>query len=897
MARDCPNQGSGPRGDRGPRRGGGDSGSYHSGNSLSNFHSGDSIPIKSGRGKRPFQSDGQFSMPKKEYPKVTPVESRFINKAKKGTKVKYPKRPDYGTAGRAIALIANHFPINFKGVTVYHYDIKIKPKNVQKEGDIGGGGGDEKKIEKSVCNDKKGKETVKGCSEEKEPKESKSKMRKLKQKETRTIFNEFVRQHPEHFAAKNPTAERKRANFIPFDGVQNFYTAVELKEEKFVQEFSMYLDGAEKEDEKGIFEGRLFECVIEVKLVQTIDMSQITSYYEGKITEDGVPKEALQVVDIIIRNGPTDRRIPIGRSLYPKSNERVNIDIGGNKHVGFGHYQAFHMTEAGPVLVVDRSATAFYTVTGSSLLIDYIRRIINFDPSRQANNDDFKLMKKHLVGLRVYSMHLPYKRSYTIKDISTVAADNQTFDFNGNKITVEEYFIDKYKDKLTDGRLQYKHLPCIIPQGGKKNFLPLELLHVYPDQPVPKIKIDPTNTSRMVRACGEQGPFDRFGEIQLAVNDIQNDSKNYLSEFQLDLQTNPIKVPGRVINKPQTDGLNTQQKQNKLLNPKALLKWAIFELSGQLKKDNVDDFWKRLIRDASSMGMAVSDPIRVQALDIGKAQNERDYFDNIFKNAKKTNCQMVMFILGDGNTFYQKIKYAGEINYGIVSQCIRANNLTKPGVVPKLLLKINTKLGGATRRVNDFPNRIAGNGQIPSTLKSPFMIIGADVTHPAPMDQLISSVAAVVGSYDKDHCQYATSISVQERSTKKNAVEKILKFDEMIGELLDVYHNKNNYYPKSILYYRDGVADSQFDQVLDHECKKIDEIYNRKKLPKPLITFIIVQKRHHTRFRPLIGDRNDSEGKKQNVPSGTVVDKLVTHPTDYDFFMTSQVGIQVTFLR
>lgn len=40
MARDCPNQGSGSRGDGGSMRGGGDGGSLYSGNSLSNFHSG-----------------------------------------------------------------------------------------------------------------------------------------------------------------------------------------------------------------------------------------------------------------------------------------------------------------------------------------------------------------------------------------------------------------------------------------------------------------------------------------------------------------------------------------------------------------------------------------------------------------------------------------------------------------------------------------------------------------------------------------------------------------------------------------------------------------------------------------------------------------------------------------
>ena len=55
--------------------------------------------------------------------------------------------------------------------------------------------------------------------------------------------------------------------------------------------------------------------------------------------------------------------------------------------------------------------------------------------------------------------------------------------------------------------------------------------------------------------------------------------------------------------------------------------------------------------------------------------------------------------------------------------------------------------------------------------------------------------------------------------------------------------------PDRIIMYRDGVSDSEFRQVLSLElhamrraCSSIDRDY------KPAITFICVQKRHHTRF-------------------------------------------------
>ncbi|KAH9381144.1 hypothetical protein HPB48_020801 [Haemaphysalis longicornis] len=41
-------------------------------------------------------------------------------------------------------------------------------------------------------------------------------------------------------------------------------------------------------------------------------------------------------------------------------------------------------------------------------------------------------------------------------------------------------------------------------------------------------------------------------------------------------------------------------------------------------------------------------------------------------------------------------------------------------------------------------------------------------------------------------------------------------------------------------------------------------------------------------------DRTDGCGKSGNVPPGTVVDTVITHPVDFDFFLCSHFGIQGT---
>lgn len=119
------------------------------------------------------------------------------------------------------------------------------------------------------------------------------------------------------------------------------------------------------------------------------------------------------------------------------------------------------------------------------------------------------------------------------------------------------------------------------------------------------------------------------------------------------------------------------------------------------------------------------------------------------------------------------------------------------------------------------------------------------MTHPSPADEISSSVAAVVGSYDSEQCSFSASIRVQQRLKE----EMIKDLDIMMIELLTVYHQRNNsHLPQQIIFYRDGVSEGQFNAVLEHEHKKLlDAFIKIGASYKPKVTFIIVQKRHHTR--------------------------------------------------
>ncbi|KAL0417652.1 UNVERIFIED_CONTAM: protein argonaute MEL1 [Sesamum radiatum] len=112
---------------------------------------------------------------------------------------------------------------------------------------------------------------------------------------------------------------------------------------------------------------------------------------------------------------------------------------------------------------------------------------------------------------------------------------------------------------------------------------------------------------------------------------------------------------------------------------------------------------------------------------------------------------------------------------------------------------------------------------------------------------------------------------------------------------LIAFYKSTGQKPHRIIFYRDGVSEGQFSQVLLHEmdairkaCVSIEEQY----LPK--VTFVVVQKRHHTRLFPADhGDKRTTD-RSGNILPGTVVDTRICHPHEFDFYLCSHAGIQGT---
>ncbi|PKY63342.1 hypothetical protein RhiirA4_303286, partial [Rhizophagus irregularis] len=172
-------------------------------------------------------------------------------------------------------------------------------------------------------------------------------------------------------------------------------------------------------------------------------------------------------------------------------------------------------------------------------------------------------------------------------------------------------------------------------------------------------------------------------------------------------------------------------------------------------------------------------------------------------------------------------------------------------------LKMNVKLGGE--------NSFLIPEHIQFLADEPTILMGASVTNSWSGYNEIQSYAALCGSVNVKASRYAALIRAQRKCT-----EVITDLANMVKELFKIFYQTCGLKPKKILFYRSGVSKSQFMNVLNSELTAIkDACQSLEADYRPTITFVVIQKGHHTRFFPIEKKNADKSG---NCLPGTVVD-------------------------
>ncbi|KAL5542061.1 hypothetical protein UlMin_009771 [Ulmus minor] len=690
-----------------------------------------------------------------------------------------------------------------------------------------------------------------------------------------------------------------------YDGRKSLYTAGELP---FLwREFKIKL--IEEEGRINVPK-REREYTVVIKFVARANLHHLGQFLAGKRAD--APQEALQILDIVLRELSTKRYCPIGRSFY-SPDIRAPQRLGEGLESWCGFYQSIRPTQMGLSLNIDMASAAFIEPLE---VLDYVEQLLGKDvKSRPLSDSDRIKIKKALRGVKVEVTHRgEVRRKYRVSGLTTQPTRELVFpvDENATMKSVVEYFQEMY-----DFTIQHPHLPCLQVGNQKKaNYLPIEACKIVEGQRYTKRLNEKQITALLKVTC--QRPRDREHDILQTVEHNAYDQDPYAQEFGLRISEKLASVEARILPAPWLKYHDTGKEKNclpqvgqwnmmnkKMINGMTVNRWACINFSRSVQESVARGFCSELAQMCQVSGMEFNTEPVIPIYNARPDQVEKALKHVYHASTNKTKgkeLELLLAILPDNNgSLYGDLKRICETDLGIISQCCLTKHVFKISkqYLANVSLKINVKMGGRNTVLLD-----AISCRIPLVSDVPTIIFGADVTHPENGEDTSPSIAAVVASQDwPEVTKYAGLVCAQ--AHRQELIQDLYKTwhdpvrgtvsGGMIRDLLVSFRKATGQKPLRIIFYRDGVSEGQFYQVLLYEldairkaCASLEPNY------QPPVTFIVVQKRHHTRLFPNNHRDRNSTDKSGNILPGTVVDTKICHPTEFDFYLCSHAGIQGT---
>ncbi|KAB1212130.1 Protein argonaute 1 [Morella rubra] len=763
--------------------------------------------------------------------------------------MRFPLRPGKGSTGTSCIVKANHFFAELPDKDLHQYDVTITPEV-----------------------------TSRGVN--------------------RAVMEQLVKLYRETHLGKRLPA---------YDGRKSLYTAGPLP--FLTKEFRIPLID---EDDGSGGQRREREFKVVIKLAARADLHHLGLFLQGRQAD--APQEALQVLDIVLRELPTTRYCPVGRSFYsPHLGRRQSLGEGLESWRGF--YQSIRPTQMGLSLNIDMSSTAFIEPLP---VIEFVTQLLNRDvTSRPLSDSDRVKIKKALRGVKVEVTHRGnMRRKYRISGLTSQATRELTFpvDERGTMKSVVEYFYETYGFVI-----QHSQWPCLqVGNQQRPNYLPMEVCKIVEGQRYSKRLNERQITALLKVTC--QRPQERERDIMRTVHHNAYHDDPYAKEFGIKISENLASVEARILPAPWLKYHDTGREKDclpqvgqwnmmnkKMVNGGVVNNWICINFSRNVQDSVARGFCHELAQMCHISGMAFNPEPVLPPLTGRPDQVERvlktRYHDAMTKlQPQRKELDLLIVILPDNNgSLYGDLKRICETDLGLVSQCCLTKHVFKMNkqYLANVSLKINVKVGGRNTVLVDALSR-----RIPLVSDRPTIIFGADVTHPHPGEDSSPSIAAVVASQDwPEITKYAGLVCAQ--AHRQELIQDLYKTWQdpvrgtvtggMIKELLISFRRATGQKPQRIIFYRDGVSEGQFYQVLLYEldairkaCASLEPNY------QPPVTFVVVQKRHHTRLFANNHRDPHSVDRSGNILPGTVVDSKICHPTEFDFYLCSHAGIQGT---
>lgn len=668
----------------------------------------------------------------------------------------------------------------------------------------------------------------------------------------------------------------------------------------------------------------------------SVDLGQLLSYLKGQVDWNEKILESMTFIDHVIRTGPAARLHAIGRSYFPSGEQpqMFNLYMGAKKGIYMSARLNQSITNGGMGIGVNVDVTNSCFWMGDSfdrLIRFYLTaqspKLDNRDIFQLCNDlqsekvlgkvggdtnwywgqsDAFRWLRK-LHKLKFSVQHrgrMGDTNTYTLKKFAwdenngheTANAKNTTFTMKrtGETLSIAEHLKKKYNVTLN-----YPDIPLLVT--NRDGMFPAELCILKPMQKY-NFKLSAKETSDMIKFAVTR-PNVRAKHIMENVGKLAWGGDPYLSTYGIKIHPQMSSTQAKLLQNPEV------QFGNGKINPKVsgrwdlrgrtfvtpntvpIANWGVIINNACIDKPAVQKFMGMFVETFKKHGGRVTTPqpyIYNSSPNMAIHQAIQHCYDDISKQGKGPP-QIIFVVLGDkAQHVYERCKKSMECRYAIMSQCMQRDHVAKcnPQYASNVSMKVLLKMGGQV-------SRIAHPGNKNPWFNAPTMIIGADISHGSHGQQVgnayalpIPSIAGMVVSMDKDAATYAATCQT---NGYRREIMNDVTIEQILKEPATAWKGKHGIAPKHVFYFRDGVSEGEFSKVVEIEVAAIRKVLKEATGGDPKITAIVATKRHHLRFFPEgAGDKN------ANPFPGTLVEREITHPFQYDFYLCSHVAIQGT---
>ncbi|KAL0956200.1 hypothetical protein HGRIS_002357 [Hohenbuehelia grisea] len=620
---------------------------------------------------------------------------------------------------------------------------------------------------------------------------------------------------------------------------------------------------------------------------------------------------ATNLLQLLIRQAPNQSNPNNGRSYFT---DVGHMSVGSGFELWRGYFQSVRPSVQRMLVNIDTSMAAMHErgrVPDIALNVIGGRNLR--DLAVEKRDPRFRKLEKYFKGLQVI-INTPAMKGRKKKIFALEPkAGNYRFDKDGEQMTIGQYFQIAFNVRLAlpdifGVVISSRNAPAPI-------IIPAEFCSIPPGQ-IYKGKLpEELVASGAVLKFSEIRPAERLETIQRGLAPgrghqgvespvLQYEQSDFIMNSGMVIDKTPLTITGRVLDPaglqygsgrsvmPRDGGWNVVGQM--LNTPATMAAWGIVNFESKIPQGAVQELQRTIYQCCTRLGMQVNPNAYMTE---GNGHNVPTVLDDAVKrivhgiDPKLITRPVIIAILPQNAApIRAAVKLWGDIRQGVVTQCVRetkiysrGNFVAKDQYCNNVSIKLNARLGGV--------NAVVQHAATQFFAKAPIMILGADVGHASPGSNR-PSVTSLVYSHDRHAVQYAALSRVQQ--ARQEIIEDL---EEMIYEALCSFGAKNHAAPTRMIFFRDGVSEGEFQKVADIEIKAIQSGVDRafhkagqQNAPRPLLTFIVVGKRHHIRFFP---SRQDGD-RTGNCPPGFVADAGIQSPICCDFYLQSHGALKGT---